>query len=258
MKSIELSADQYRLFWESLPDSAYLQPSTLDGDPFIIIDGGKSVEIANDTLRSVLTAEQLQDVPAYGDLIDHALEWGYSDEYSSCSNCGAAIETNPSHMWWKPQYHLTDGAIYCKECVDPLEYIQDCARENESINEYFVDPGETDPPFALIADMNLYGWEETKTAMRKLRRILPYLILAYDDSSSPCKLWARATDDLIEENPDYGDLNTIAALVRVTLINRLQIGIDLYQYLGIENWTAERLRTAGKFLFIPAAENSRA
>ena len=43
-----------------------------------------------------------------------AIEW--SDEWSTCSDCGAIVRTSPDGMWWQPSYYLGDGELLCDGC----------------------------------------------------------------------------------------------------------------------------------------------
>lgn len=43
-----------------------------------------------------------------------SIEW--SDEWSSCTDCGNVVRTSPDCMSWRPSYHLGDGELLCDEC----------------------------------------------------------------------------------------------------------------------------------------------
>lgn len=42
--------------------------------------------------------------------------WGFSDEYTTCSDCGYIIRTSPTSYSWTPDYILRDGEILCTDC----------------------------------------------------------------------------------------------------------------------------------------------
>lgn len=55
-----------------------------------------------------------------GDILDKLgvpCEW--SDEWSSCSECGKLVRTEPDCHDWEPAYHISDSGIYCRECRAP-------------------------------------------------------------------------------------------------------------------------------------------
>jgi len=48
--------------------------------------------------------------------------FGFSDEYSTCGQCGEIIKTSPDSWGWQPDFWLGDGDIVCHKC---LEYCLD-------------------------------------------------------------------------------------------------------------------------------------
>lgn len=53
----------------------------------------------------------------------YAVEW--SDEWSTCSDCGKAIRTNPDSYSWSPAYVLLhDCEEVCTECLDRADYVE--------------------------------------------------------------------------------------------------------------------------------------
>jgi len=55
----------------------------------------------------------------------YSLDW--CDAVCSCGGCNKAIQTQPSHYGWKPEYVETDGDILCEECVkdDPSSILDE-------------------------------------------------------------------------------------------------------------------------------------
>lgn len=51
----------------------------------------------------------------------YALEW--SDEWTTCEDCGKAIRTSPNCYDWTPYYVEQDGAV-CFNCVDWESYLE--------------------------------------------------------------------------------------------------------------------------------------
>lgn len=47
-----------------------------------------------------------------------SVEWGFSDEYTTCSNCGNIIKTSPDCYAWQPDYTEDDYGYLCKDCSD--------------------------------------------------------------------------------------------------------------------------------------------
>jgi hypothetical protein len=44
-------------------------------------------------------------------------EW--SDEWTTCGDCGAAVRTQPDCWFWTPSYIINDGEVICQECSKP-------------------------------------------------------------------------------------------------------------------------------------------
>ena len=48
-------------------------------------------------------------------------DYGFADEYTTCSDCGNIIRTSPDGWGWKPDYWLSDCDIICSECLADCE-----------------------------------------------------------------------------------------------------------------------------------------
>lgn len=66
---------------------------------------------ANDIMR------RLEKILGQFDNVDIAWE----DMTTSCDDCGKAINTEPSHLHWVPNYtfYEDDGMVYCHKCDPP-------------------------------------------------------------------------------------------------------------------------------------------
>jgi hypothetical protein len=60
------------------------------------------------------------------DILERAgyeLEW--SDEWSTCSDCGKALRTSPDSYGWQPSYFiLHDCEFLCVDCINVEEYLE--------------------------------------------------------------------------------------------------------------------------------------
>jgi hypothetical protein len=107
------------------------------------------------------------------------IEW--CDAVCACGGCYKAIQTQPSHYGWKPEFVQTDGDVLCEDCVsDDAEFlIEDlCGNENkaltlESVNladhgfvrverdyEHGWHAGQDDSPKAIAANLRERGVED--------------------------------------------------------------------------------------------------
>ncbi len=140
--------------YEDYPNVEFTQ---LDDKPFIIMDSWETVEKWNEKF------------PNWETDIDY--EWGFHDEYCTCSECYSAIRTSPDSYGWEPDFHLTDGAIYCKDCVDSDEYIEDHINRNKLLNTDLADPCDYD--YDMLEDLRFenglhYGQKSDPSAIIKL------------------------------------------------------------------------------------------
>lgn len=102
--------------------------------------------------------------------LGYACEW--SDEWTSCSECGKGIRTSPNSYEWSPAYQIGDGEILCLDCINPFEYYESLENNPEKavsveiahrypLDEYGYDlitddyingfhPGQNDNPKTIL------------------------------------------------------------------------------------------------------------
>lgn len=67
-------------------------------------------------------------------------DWGFSDEYGTCSNCGDVIRIAPDSYMWQPEYFLNRyGEAFCKDCLS----------EDDSLKEDMLDELINNPSNAI-------------------------------------------------------------------------------------------------------------
>jgi len=100
--------------------------------------------------------------------------YGFSDSYTTCSDCGKIIRTSPDSYGWSPDFWLNseDGQIVCSECLadcedEYLEWLADqskpvgCILDEEALLEHGftrllqglhngMHEGDTDNPTAIL------------------------------------------------------------------------------------------------------------
>lgn len=76
-------------------------------------------------------------------------EFGFSDEYTTCSDCGKIIRTSPDCYQWEPDYIITDGEILCCECVKS---------EGESLLDEYINNTHKALPDILESAAKESGW----------------------------------------------------------------------------------------------------
>ena len=142
-----------------------------EGEPFVIVEAWATVE-----------ASQWEDVLEVLDIGEFG--WGFSDEYTTCSDCGDVIRTSPDSYSWTPDFWLNSdyGEILCGDCVrqDPDDYIDwliEQARQGQAVGCHLVSPedhgfrviaeglenelhdGQADDPRKLISELTAAGFD---------------------------------------------------------------------------------------------------
>ena len=109
-------------------------------------EGGKS-PIRYD-LPAGVRVDPLYQVPDGLIDLEDFTEWGFSDEYDTCSNCGKAVRTSPDSYGWQPDFfNFRDGDMLCRDCIREHaaeEYIEEHINRNKLLNTWIVNPEDHD------------------------------------------------------------------------------------------------------------------
>lgn len=113
--------------------------------PFLIVYGWDELETINAEMKP-WTDEYEDGLYEWDDLV----EYGFSDQFGACSECGDLVETSPTHYGWQPEYaEFEFGSPVCHTCIQENfaeEYIElHVNNARRLINVHVVDPTE-------------YGW----------------------------------------------------------------------------------------------------
>lgn len=106
-----------------------------DEDTYIIVHSHEDVNKLEEVVKDVL---ELEDEQIY---VDEVLEVEvvFSDEYTTCSDCGKIIRTSPDSYHWQPDYYFGDGFIACNQCFN----------DNEDYQEAYIEDKINDPKQAI-------------------------------------------------------------------------------------------------------------
>lgn len=85
----------------------------------------------------------------------YEIEW--SDEWSTCSDCGKAVRTSADSYSWQPSYFIMNECeIYCKDCADIPAYLEGLENDpSRALNDH-IDPA--DYGYVEIEDKFEHGW----------------------------------------------------------------------------------------------------
>lgn len=121
---------------------------------FLIVEGWETVHGDNNDYKPTEEfLKALAELTGYNPE-EHTFDgdfWGFSDEYSTCGECGNVIRTSPTSYGWTPDYWLSDCEILCGNCVrsDPDDYIEWLTEQTDSAHGcHLVDP--TEHGFTLV------------------------------------------------------------------------------------------------------------
>jgi hypothetical protein len=123
--------------------NSQITTSVETNEPFIIIETWKELGIIQRELNRAMTPKffyrnyinylnikgdeafqhmRLQKKPPYIvpeglHELDDWFEWGFSDEYDTCSNCGRSFCTQPRYYGDIPKFAVLNDEILCHECI---------------------------------------------------------------------------------------------------------------------------------------------
>lgn len=129
--------------------------------------------------RETKEREEISDLPKrVGNIFEKmGIECEWSDCASTCSDCGKLLRTEPDSYSWQPDFWVGDGEILCRECIDPVRYLEvlegnasACAqiedidpadygyvKVNDDSYESGWHPGQTDDPAKVAAELEAKG-----------------------------------------------------------------------------------------------------
>lgn len=115
--------------------------------PFLILSSWDDDKIINAEMEPFMEPYD-EDPKGHGNEgWDNFVEFGFSDSYAACAECGNLVETSPTHYGWQPMYaEFEFGGYTCAECVRQdfaEEYIvQHVNAHRRLLNAYVIDPAE--------------------------------------------------------------------------------------------------------------------
>lgn len=127
-----LNADKVfdRINSDSLWDDMYINiADDEDGVTYVIVDNhdsaNKFIAIVKDTLG--IDKDNFNDFDVENET---GIIMVFSDEYTTCCDCGNIIRTEPDSYHWQPNFYIGDGFIVCNKCFNDSEDYQEGYIEN--------------------------------------------------------------------------------------------------------------------------------
>lgn len=125
----------------------------------------EDIRIDNEVPEIVKNAFDEYGIKWY-DIVESALgcEWGFSDEYTTCDDCGNIIRTSPNSYHWQPDFYVGDSFIVCNKCFNgsedyQKEYLADKINNpKQAVNGLMTEEQIEELGFEKLDSEYEYGW----------------------------------------------------------------------------------------------------
>lgn len=149
--------------------------------------------------------------------LDQVMEWGFSDEYSTCSDCYKAVRTSPDSYSWQMRGYIDEDGIHCRECTkdDPDLYLEHCMNSNSLLNEDLIDlveEGWTDLELRMENGFHRGQNDDPRLILEVRERLFPFIDIVFTGSVGQFDIaftaWVRPGENAEEDqggwvnNPD--------------------------------------------------------
>jgi len=132
------------------------------------------------------------------------VECEWSDEWSTCDDCGKAIRTSPDSYGWTPSYHCDESGTVCHNCIDHSDYVDSLVNKPGSAVTLDVDLNAEG--FEMIQDRFENGLHQgmddnPKAIFKQLELVWEEIVFKIDEQSqfyTGFSVWARGCRSLSE------------------------------------------------------------
>jgi len=156
--------------------SGYAEPGYQDPESGIVFSNWNPAVFGYDKSRAEQKRDPVLKLSRILEKCGCELEW--SDEWSTCSDCGKAVRTSGNCHGWLPHYRIIDECeIVCLDCLDPESYLESIEDDPShacpdgerfspikfgyvQFEEFFESgfhPGQHDDPKKILARMQAAG-----------------------------------------------------------------------------------------------------
>lgn len=241
--------EQLEQIWNAAIEAGIAPIRTVDrsNDPFAIFDGWEGVEAIAELVNANFAELAEEHAPTWAHLPRdrqpdprHHIEWaigefGFSDQFSTCSHCYAAIDTNS--IYADHHQNSVTGEIACGDCLRSHpdfadDYLSDMASQMTDDAHYVyvnvANPSAAAHNFVCINGESSKYWGDdnsdlyltdhpdydsrltyaSREAMQRLgiaaQRVDPHLQIVYASMGGSNRIWARFNPN---ENMEYSAVN---------------------------------------------------
>ena len=201
--------EKFPQFMEAVNDGRIECEVTSDG--FIIFYDWKNVEYAQKLLDPEFDNKDEYDQSVFD---EYDVEWGFSDEYSSCSECYKVIRTSPDSYSWKADFYVGEYELLCHDCVmkDKESYIQWILEAPTDRANTILSPQDLEEiGFEKVEGDYESGWygrqDNPSEILAKAQEEYPYAEFVFNITekgqwSTNFDLWGRGMDYVDEEEEE--------------------------------------------------------
>jgi len=166
-EKIELTSEIVNDLYDSGVD--FQEAEDEDGKVFLIVYGWDTIKQMQQIIKPDFKPEDEYDTSVIDNLKD--VEWGFSDEWSRCDECGKVIRTQPDSYSFVPDYWVTDGEILCGDCVrgnHAEEYVQSLINKERLANTILTDDNLEELGFIRIESDFESGWYDRNDSPKEI------------------------------------------------------------------------------------------
>jgi len=108
--------------------------------------------------------EHAQIEKALGNSIDSEIsnDWGFDDEYSTCSRCNKIVRISPDSYSWLPDYVDMNCERICHECLNIEDYFEFISNNPKNANTIYKDTDIIEQGYELLGVYES-GWDGVNT-----------------------------------------------------------------------------------------------
>ena len=117
--------------------------------------------------------DSISDLPErlFDILTKLGVECEWSDEWSSCSDCGKLVRTTGDSYHWQPSFTVTDDGCICLECIDPADHLSSLEDNDQVCNTFdSIDPEDHDYSLLSEHESGWYGTNDSPVLVAKKLR----------------------------------------------------------------------------------------
>jgi hypothetical protein len=199
---------------------------------FVIVEGWSDHDAIEKATE--LTMEQVAEI-----LTGDSDNWGFSDEYTTCSECGGLIKTSPDSYSWTPDFAIVNECeLLCGDCIrtSPDSYLQDLINNATRANTVLNDEQLEEAGFKQITEEYEAGWygrfDDPKQVLQHLEDKYDEVIFsisAQGQFATNFVCWVRSPKYNYPQYLEDADIDVFRTNIE-NRINELAVNLEEYDH----------------------------